>query len=86
MLVFWQTSTLDRGVRHEEEAVFGRADRRRVEANGADHDGGGHYPAGGHFGADVLTLEEAVRSTIPGVDIRRSGKSVPWSLNVLMRA
>src|SRR6202171_5461378 len=66
MLVFWQTSTLDRGVCHEEEAVFGRADRRRAEASGAGHGGGGHYPAGWHFGADVLPLEEAVRRAAVG--------------------
>jgi hypothetical protein len=37
MLVIWQTSTLEERVCHEEEAVFGRPDRRRAEASGEEH-------------------------------------------------
>src|SRR6266404_4239983 len=67
MLVFWQTSILDRGVCREEEAVFGRVDRRRAQASGAGHGGGGHYPAGGYFGTDVLPLEEVARRLVHSV-------------------
>ncbi|WLS11692.1 hypothetical protein Q9314_25560 (plasmid) [Shinella sumterensis] len=51
----------ERRVCHEEEAVFGGTDRSGVEAGRAWYAGRGSDPAGRDIGADVLSLEEAVR-------------------------
>ena len=53
---------------NEEEAVFRRADRGRVEAAGGGGAGCGADPAGGDQRTDTVSLEETVQGTGDGPD------------------
>ena len=65
-----------RGVCHEEEKIFGRADRGGAEAGGARDDRVRCDPTDGDLRADVLPLEKWASANFPDTTLRLSSPVV----------